>query len=181
MSFNRIYIDVDGVLADFVARILYNYNTKNGTSYTHEDVTDWGFTDILKGENWRTYLDDRFWADLPALQGASPLMLAVRATGRPYAFLTMLPDGTGLSVEGRREWLDKWFTWFDNDKPSELMIVAARKELVVHPGDLLIDDNPEFIKAVKNNGAEGFLLAQPWNHDAPFRMTLEEIIAALQG
>lgn len=181
--FNRIYIDVDGVLADFVSALLNNYNRKHGTSHTPDDALDWRLTNIFKeGQHWWEYTETpKFWSSLDVYPWAHELVRQVRATGRPYAFLTALTDSAASS---RRSWLDKHFTEDPEDLPSKRMIIAYRKELVVAPGDLLIDDCPKNVTAILNTpGATVFPLAQPWNQsmEGVERMTPEQILTAIRN
>jgi len=106
----------------------------------------------------------------------------VKATGKPYAFLTALQDVEDRrSVVSRKAWLDKHFTVDPTDIPSKRLIVAQRKELVVTEGDILIDDYIKNLWAAQKVGATVFLLAQPWNQgDFPERMTPEQILKALR-
>jgi len=180
----RIYIDVDGILAQFVPALLKNYNQKHGTSLTPNDVTDWAFKGIFKhGQHWWDYTyPENFWTELETYSWAHALVAAAKATGKPYAFLTALQDVEDRrSVMSRKAWLDKHFTVDPTDIPSKRLIVAQRKELVVTEGDILIDDYIKNLWAAQKVGATVFLLAQPWNQgDFPERMTPEQILTALQ-
>ena len=181
----RIYLDVDGVLADFVSRILLNYNAKHGTAYTSDDIQTWDFTDILKpGQEWHNYVDLNFWESLDVYPWAHQMVTAVRASGRPYAFLTALSDvnvsNGGPALAARERWLDRHFTVDPQDPPSSRMIAALRKELVVAPGDILIDDSARNIQAIRNIGGTAWALAQPLNQGVEGRMTPDEILEALR-
>jgi 5'(3')-deoxyribonucleotidase len=181
----RIYIDVDGVLADFVSRILLNYNAKHGTVYTHDDIQTWDFTDILQpGQEWQDYVDQNFWGCLDIYPWAHQLVAAVRASGRPYAFLTALSDDNscteGSALAARERWLDRHFMIDPLDPPSSRMIATIRKDLVVAPGDILIDDSARNIQAIRNVGGTAWALAQPLNQGVEGRMTPDEIMDALQ-
>jgi len=172
-----IYVDVDGVLADFNGRILTNYNAKHGTKWTNDDVTDWEYQTIFHaGQRWQDYIDPGFWLDLELLPWAQRLVKAVRDTRQNYAFLTYIPDETA----DRRHWLNWHFTKELGDPPGDRMIIAKRKELVVHSNDLLIDDAPRNIKAVRKNGATVMALAQPWNQSVWGRMSPEQVIQNLE-
>lgn len=189
---NRIFIDVDGVLADFVSRILTNYNARHGTTYTHAEVTDWAFQDILKpGQRWWEYIDPDFWLSLDPYPWAQEMVSLVRKSGHPHAFLTALPGNTGESpglpgalgaaVEGRTVWLDRVFANpEDPEPPHHRMIVAARKNLVVVPGDILIEDAPKYILPAREIGVTVLALAQPWNTDVPDRLTPQQILDRLR-
>jgi len=182
MNYSRIWIDVDGVLADFVGRLLQNYNAKNGTDYNPNAVTNWQFSKVLKGEDWKNYMDPDFWTGLKPYPWAQKLVRLVDSTNILYAFLTSLPNGTGLSVEGRRTWLN---VHLDHNHerlytPGQRLVEASKKELVVRAGDLVIEDSPDNARILRAIGADVLLLAQPWNEGSPGRMTSDEILTFLR-
>jgi 5'(3')-deoxyribonucleotidase len=182
---NRIYIDVDGVLADFMAALLSNYNENHGTTFTPEDLYDWGCSNVFQsGQKWWEYTyTPKFWSTLDVYPWAAELIATIRATGKPYAFLTALSEvhRAGESpITARKKWLDKNFCIDESDRPSSRLIIAPRKELVVAPGDILIDDCLKNIIAVQGAGGVALTLAQPWNRDAPDRKTPEEILTFIR-
>jgi 5'(3')-deoxyribonucleotidase len=177
MPYSRIFVDVDGVLADFMGQLLHNYNQKYGTNYKHADIKDWNFGGIFhSGRKWQDHINHDFWVNLPLLPWAHQLVETIRATKKPYAFLTSLPNGTGTSVEDRRMWLDKHFMIDPKDPPSKRMIVACRKDLVINKSDIMVDDSPDNVAAGRSVGATVLPMAQPWNPDIVGRMTPEEIM-----
>jgi len=186
--YHRLYLDVDGVLADFSSRIISNYNLKHGTTYTHDDVTDWTFSNILQpGQQWGDYVDPDFWTSLDTYPWAYKLLGVAQNAGIPYAFLTSLPDhngpsgGLGAAIEGRKRWLDAKFTHLGELTPSRRLVVADRKELVVGPHDILVEDAPKNIHAVREAGGHVMALAQPWNTEVWNRMSPEAIILTIGG
>ena len=171
-----LYIDVDGTLADLVGPLLKALNTEAGTNWKHEDVTEPVMLSILPlGRAWHDYATaPDFWLTLPLLPWAGRLMDSVWKSGQPYAYLTALlplPDGSRNVLDDRRRWLDKHFPG-----TSERLVVATRKELVVHPGDILIDDHPSTIDTVQKMGAYVLPLRQPWN---PEGLSPEQVILHL--
>jgi len=160
-----IYVDVDGVLANWVQGLLSRINEAHGTSYVHDDWNSWDASIVPKGKKWWDYTSDReFWQHLPLYPWARELFMHAKVTGMPMAFLSSLPVKTPDVLEARREWLDEHMQGLWKWKPSEHLISANKKELVVHAGDLLIDDSPTNVNAVRNIvGAEVWCLAQPWN------------------
>ncbi len=179
-----IFIDVDGVLADFVGAALQRINSARGTDWKTTDVTSWSFKGILnsEGEIWKFTRDDgifyRFWRDLRPYPWAKGLVGATRYTGREVAFLTTLPYFQPESFKSRYFWLEEQFGNLIKS-PGERMIVTSRKDLVFHEKDIAIDDNPTNIKLARQIGAIGLALAQPWNVEIEDRMSPEELIQLL--
>lgn len=180
MKVGRIYLDCDDVLFRFTGAILDSCNRKLGTNLTIEDVKQWEVSPSLPpGHQWWEFTDvEGFYRDLEPLPGAVSLVDAVRASGRLWGFLTSLPVKHVSSniIEERRICLDKHFLKDGREIPSRRLIVAKRKDLVVHPGDVLIDDYEENIKAVEAVGGIGILAAYPPNRNASRRRwTLPEV------
>jgi len=176
----RIYIDCDDTLFPFTKGILEACNREHGTNLTVDDVIQWAVNPVLPpGVQWWEFTDrEGFYRDLEPLPGARSLVNAVRASGRPWGFLTSLPVKHTSSnlIEERRICLDNSFAVDGRDIPSRRLIVAKRKDLVVHEGDVLIDDYIENIKAVEAVGAKGILVKQPSNRNtARPRWTLPEV------
>jgi len=185
----RIFIDIDGVLANYLERLLDNYNQRHGTSFIAADVTDWHLKNILQpGQKWGDYIDKDFWTALKSYPWAHSLVRLVRDTKLPYAFLTALldenrPDNAFATfIDGRRKWLDDQFPTLEGQgfPPSTRLIFASCKDLVVKEGDLLIEDASHNVNAARAVGAHVLALAQPWNQDIKcLRCTPEQILRFL--
>lgn len=178
-----IHIDVDGVLANFVGRIAANYNAKYGTSLTHDDVKHWRLQNTFtQMKNWTECIDPAFWTSLELYPWAMGLMHAVKKTGWPYTFLTAPPDTGSVEAffKGRAQWLDAKFTDKADDLPSTHMVVATRKDLVLHPDDLYIEDMPPYIEAARKVCGGVLPLPQPWNEEVKDRAPLSEILGLLE-
>ena len=166
----RIYLDCDDVLFPFTQGILEACNQKHGTTLTLDDVHDWEVDTVLPaGTHWWDFTDvPGFYRDLEPLPGARSLVDAVRASGRPWGFLTSLPIKHESSnvLEERRICIDNNFSMGGYEIPSRRLIVAKRKDLVVHPGDVLVDDYEYNIEAVEAVGGIGLLVAHPSNRSS---------------
>lgn len=180
-----IYLDVDGVLAQFAEAVVDKYNEVNGTGFTANDVTGWNFQPIIQEpDKWYNYARDlEMWKNLLPYPWAEPLVKAVIDTGYPWAFLTSLPIKPKGVLQARRDWVDREFGHLEQNI-SRRIVVAKRKELVVHEGDFLIDDTLDNCKAVRKAGGRTLLLMQPWNRDAEGKLTrcsVEHVFQVLEG
>ncbi len=173
-----LYMDVDGVLADMVGALVARVNAKNGTNWKPDDVESWDWEPIIKPPDiWWNYTGDaKFWGTLPVLPLAQDLMRAALGTGMPVAFLSSLAIKTHGIWDARRNWLAKHFTSPQMADPGTYLIAAERKDLVVHDGDLLIDDSEDNVIDVRRRGADGWCVARSYNVGAPNRMDVHEII-----
>ena len=177
----RIYLDCDDVLLDLTGAILDSCNARMGTNLTRNDLQDWEVDSILPaGTHWWEFTNvPGFFRDLKPLPGSVDLVDAVRASGRAWGFLTSLPiKHTGNVMEERRICIDNNFAVDGHEIPSRRIIIAKRKELVVHEGDVLIDDYEHNIEAVEAVGGVGLLVAAPSNRKSQRpRWTLEQVRA----
>ena len=177
-----IYLDVDEVLADFTGAFVTLYNRRNGTNWTTDQITGWNFIPILQGnEKWWDYTETEkgFWRNLPLLPWAHEMVKLASESGYLWCFCTSLAICQPDILDDRRNWLHEHFREFD-PKVSQRLIVAKRKELVVHEGDALIDDSVTNYDAVRAVGGTVFLLSQPWNEGHDSRWTPQQIIKWLR-
>jgi hypothetical protein len=132
----RIYLDCDGVLADFdggAARILglapEAFETRHGT-----------------GEFWkRLSRADNFFDNLDPLPDAFELYEAVRH--RDPVILTGMPDGGHWAEPQKRRWAERHFPGV-----PVIATLAALKREHCHPGDVLVDDRPQHRKLWEDAG-----------------------------
>ena len=177
-----LYLDVDGVIADLQGSIVERVNHRKGTNWTAEDIQGWGWEPVIpEDENWWDYTHDwGFWAKLPLYPWSKDLVTAALQSGMPLAFLSALPLTPPEILYARRSWLDENFKCPQMARPSKRLVCAEMKDLVVHRGDLLIDDREDNLTDVRHRGAEAWCFEQPWNADAGGRMDAYQIIANLQ-
>lgn len=119
----QVYLDCDGVLADFDA----GFERLTGTDpRTFEEL--YGGTAFWA----RIYKSDNFFGTLPAMQSGQRLYTAVKHL-RPI-ILTGTPRGD-RSVIQKMQWRDKHY-------PGVPMVTCPSrdKRLYCQPGDVLIDD-----------------------------------------
>lgn len=138
----RVFLDMDGVLADFDAGCMQRFGA-------HPAILE------ARGELWPSI--DRagaaFWTDLPKMPGADALLVAVRYTGLPTSILTAVPHtGHTASISGKRAWAAQHL-------PGVPVDCCRRVEKVLRaaPGDILVDDNRETIQAWGQAGGVGVL------------------------
>lgn len=166
----RVLLDCDGVIADFVSSYLALLNKHGGTSYTHEDITDWDIVGCLKVppsvyEPANAEIDYHFCRDL------SPIAGAVEGT-RALAKVCDLYIVTSPWV-GCRGWTEARYEWLLEHcgiKSKQVLHGSAKH---VCKGDFLVDDKESTIVqwAAEYPTATGIVWAQPWNrHTAhPYR------------
>ena len=88
----RIYLDVDGVLANLVQKILDAYNFVHKTNWKHDQVTGWNMVPVMQeGQKWWDYTGLSTYQDVEPYPWARELVQATADTGLPWGFLGSLP------------------------------------------------------------------------------------------
>lgn len=139
MKINCIFLDLDGVNADF------NGGVKKLTGgFPHE---------ISKGTMWKAIGRSKtFFEDLDLLPDALELFAYVKSTGLPLTFLTGLPSMND-GADQKRRWVAKNLC----DVTAVLVIPSKNKYLHSGTGKILIDDREDMIVSWRNAGGIGIL------------------------
>lgn len=147
----RIYLDVDGVLADWTSQ-----------------ANDW--LDLPKNTPWSEYngsgvdwerLNDAmtfasFWRNMEVLPGAKKLLLNLRKLGEVVICTRPFPHEN--CVFGRAVWLQEQL----GIGPKETIFIHD-KWLLAKPATVLIDDNLENVRLFAEHGGESILFPQTYN------------------
>ena len=166
-----IYCDMDGVLAQFTARVVEILG-QNGIPAPSR-MTKWKLEDNVH-PLWRKkakkIINDalhypEFWSLLWPLEGAIEGFKKLQTYGDVYIATT--PWNSSACFKGKRKWVGKWLPWFDQQN----VIYIKNKSLL--RGDLLIDDKPSNLDNFHgdtiifdrewNEKHQGHVRAQDWN------------------
>jgi 5'(3')-deoxyribonucleotidase len=143
-STSKVYVDMDGVLADF-----------------------FGEWQKLIGSDWRKVKDiepalqairdkDNFWLDLPLLPQAKNLLGVIKKVKGSYTILSSPLPNDPNSEPHKREWIKKNLSFF----PPENVIITHDKHKYATNSDgtpnILIDDFGKNIASWEAAGGEGF-------------------------
>tara|TARA_B100000035_G_C21035712_1_gene570805 strand:+ start:229 stop:2391 length:2163 start_codon:yes stop_codon:yes gene_type:complete len=143
-STSKVYVDMDGVLADF-----------------------FGEWKKLIGKDWRKVKDiepalqkirdtDNFWLDLPLLPQAKNLLGIIKKVKGSYTILSSPLPNDPNSEPHKREWIKKNLDFF----PPENVIITKDKAKFATNADgtpnILIDDFGQNIASWEAAGGEGF-------------------------
>jgi len=193
----RVLVDCDGVLADFVLRVVefVNHHTAGATRadfgrdavpYTHDHVTGWDCFAALGAEHLQGAFDAHasrpgFCRGLPVLKGAEQFVEAIRDLGCELVIVTTPYEAAQLWTHERIAWLRSHFEIEKRD-----VVFCKRKELV--RGEVLIDDALHNAESFAEAGGRVLLLDSPWNQtDKPLPEGVtrchgySEVIAEIMG
>jgi 5'(3')-deoxyribonucleotidase len=143
-SASKVYVDMDGVLADF-----------------------FGEWQKLIGSDWRKVKDiepalqkirdkDNFWLDLPLLPQAKNLLGVIKKVKGSYTILSSPLPNDPNSEPHKREWIKKNLSFFP---PENVIITHDKPKYAVNSDgtpNILIDDFGKNIASWEAAGGEGF-------------------------
>lgn len=177
MDINTVYIDMDGVIADFHSGIFELF-----------DIDEWGKSRVFSpvhgyipnilgiDENtfWGEIRDkgENFWASLDLLPWARQLM---NALGDEFEFLYIItsispcPD-YDIAVKGKHKWLENNFAL-----PFDLYVREDKGE-VADPHSLLIDDSYKHTWSFNKAGGHSILFPRPYNTYMPVEHVVDYIM-----
>lgn len=158
----RIFLDMDGVIADFVGGAL---DVHDG----HHIVKDWPACEwdiakllgITNNEFWRE-INQRgspFWSNLLPFPWMYELIESFGDI--PYTISTK-PSNSTFSVAGKLQWLHTHIK-----APFKDYMMGGQKHLLAKPGTVLIDDNDTNVIKFREAGGHAILFPQQWNTNFP--------------
>ncbi len=124
-----IYVDLDGVIANYDAAANAALNTYN--HYHYEYV--WGPEVYWK----RLHAAGNFFGNLMPYAGAHDFWNALKDAGHPRAVLTALPKTGKDAVDAQKR---KWVKDHIDDQAKVITCMTVEKPNYCEPGDILIDD-----------------------------------------
>jgi len=171
-ALRRLFIDLDGVLADFHTPLvgLYGLEPNALTEADWAQVGEWGLS-VPKDDLWQRVqaAGAEFWAELPELPWTQELWAACRAACSEVIVLTT-PGPFPESLAGK-------YAWVVEHLETSKMLIGSPKEACSKPGHVLIDDREGYRKRWEAEGGEMLTLQRPWSPqgDSP-----ADVIAALR-
>lgn len=158
MTLTRLYLDMDGVIADFNRNLREFGVVDNETHFIHKPRSEW--TQSQKDLDIRVRgvmeLDD-FWPSIPLCPGAHELWDYCKQFD--LYILTATPNVTEFRdriAQHKREWI--WAN-LDPTFPAERILICLRSEKQAHsgPGHVLVDDMPSNCAEWNKSGGNAVL------------------------
>ena len=161
----KVLLDVDGVLANLVQGVLDWF----GVSWPEDERGDeaYDIQRVLKyrwePERFWHHFDTRFWATLPGHGEAQAFVSACTArVGVGNVCLSTHPVDSLDCIAGKLSWCKERF--------PELPVIlhtgnGIRKDMLAHPGMVLIDDYSRNVDDFRAAGGNAFLVGRRWNRD----------------
>ena len=162
-----LFLDLDGVLCDFISAALAAHGLEYDPNSWPPGV--WDVTHVVeKGPLafWNP-IDNRgagFWQSLKPYPWLDELHRYAEQLADRVLFLSA-PQMNSSCYAGKYLWMQAQF-----GRTKEL-ILTKEKHLLAAPGRLLIDDSDENVERFRAQGGEAILFSQPWNQNHPFAKT----------
>lgn len=152
----RIAVDMDEVIADFLSKHLALYNAEFGESLTPDDLRGKKLHDLVVEERrpqLETFLTaDDFFGDLGIVEGSQQVISDL--TERYEVFVTTSAMEYPTSFVAKYRWLEEHFPFV----PANNIVFCGDKGIVA--ADYLIDDNARHFARFRG---EGILFTAPHN------------------
>ena len=152
------FIDLDGVLVDFVGEFLRRHKALGGQEVHESSVDRWAIHEVLgihETTMWSRLEDEGFWASLELYPWSRELLFACQSLGGQVAILSS-PGHCPSTASGKMRWAAKHL-------PGVPLILAHRKDLIAGPGRVLIDDSDDNCASWTRAGGRAVLFPQWWN------------------
>lgn len=150
------FIDLDGVLADFVEAAFIRHDIR----IPWADI-QWDFvkqSGIDPETFWRS-LDFDFWKNVfRTAEFSATIDAAEKKFGKENIFICSSPCKTFGCGAGKAMWVDFYLPEY-----SQRLILTNRKEVFSGVGRVLIDDRDENVEDWIEAGGIGILVPRPWN------------------
>ena len=160
-----IYIDMDGVVADFDTYVEGVLGREIG----------WGTSQDLTDDEWVKLASvDRLYYQLPLMPNATKLVAYAKSLSTRFyvGFLTAIPRRTTIpsAQADKQAWVDKYFPGMKMD----IGPYSRDKQKWCTPGDILIDDRPSNI--VEWSAAGGIAMYHTGDVDATIKYINKAIV-----
>jgi len=178
VKFETIYVDMDGVLFDFVTPAVMLHGRPDllepgkwpKGQYSMEAALG-----ISREHFWRVIHDQgsAFWANLPAFAWLEELLGECHNMAERVVLLSTPSDHPSSSA-GKHECINKYFGWgFQNYN------LTPNKSDLAKPGRLLIDDYSRNCDEWTAAGGQALLFPEAWNHGTGDFNTVLDALAVM--
>lgn len=152
-----VFLDMDGVLCDFVGGALKALKLPADTPVTQMDMA--AELQMLPRQFWGAQEDDPdFWLNLKPYVGAVALVQELQALGFDVYYSTS-PSMHPNCASHKLRWLDQHI----GKGESRRAMIGPCKELLAGLGRVLVDDHPTNCEKWERAGGTSILFPQPWN------------------
>lgn len=162
MLISELYLDVDGVLADFAGAALALFGLQKPNRETWDLMDDDLIGSCVPNEAtmWKEIhkRGHGFWKNIETLPWANELYLICKEQA-DHVFFCTSPSRSPFSCSGKYAWLED----FAGPVNIRNTIITPKKHMLAKPTALLIDDHPPKADLFHQHGGKAILFPAPWN------------------
>jgi len=149
----RLAIDQDEVIADFLSKAITYYNKEYSENVTFESLREHLNNNPIAGNILYNYMEyDNFCRDLEVIKDSQKVILEL--SKKFEIFIVSAATLRPKTMLDKLEWLSKHFCFI----PRENIVFCGNKSII--QADYLIDDSAH---NVKNFKGKGILFSNPYN------------------
>ena len=178
----KCFLDLDGVLADFVGAAVKAHGRPNPWNEGMDALgvdsfeTIWGITTEEFYKPIKALGKD-FWADLDKTREADYLVHVVEERfGSENCCILTAPKNGVVEIEGKYEWVRRNFPRYKN----KIIVACNSKRYLASSEAVLIDDMEGHVEEFRFYGGEAILVPRPWNKDYAETFVLNTITRRLE-
>ena len=148
----RIFLDMDGVLTDFVSAALSLHGRLDALEHWPEGERDIPKVLNLSRTQYWKLIDEQgadFWASLKPFSWFGQLVALVKEFA-PMTILTA-PSISPSSLEGKVRWMYEHFPK-ENGRVFNSYLIGRQKHLLAQANRVLIDDSPAHVEEFRSAG-----------------------------
>ena len=159
---HRIFLDLDGVIRNWVDGVFKLYNLEHKDFSTYEGVCDYAQAELgmSKSEFWKGQTNKEFWVGLEFYSWAEELLAVL-----PYEQTCLLTSPVLNCAGYNQQWIAKHLSSFMIDKKY---LIGPAKQFCANTNSILIDDYDYNIDAFREAGGHGILFPQTWNSNRDY-------------
>ena len=159
----KIFLDMDGVIADFVLAVSLVHNRPNPYQSEFGDALGkFDMHEIWKmspREFWAPLQGTGFWSKMPKTQDADEIFAVLERFVSPLDVCILTsPNADPYCATGKFMWVKEHYPKF-----SRRVIITAAKHFIAHDRAILIDDKEGNCEDFERDGGRAILLPRPWN------------------
>jgi 5'(3')-deoxyribonucleotidase len=176
----RCFLDMDGILADFVEGVMTRFNRRiSMAEWPSGEFNIETALGLPPGRVWGSQ-NEQFWSGLPPTpDGKQILDLVETQFGQDNVCILSSPSANPASLSGKLIWIKAHIPDY-----RRRFLIGPPKHFCAAPTHVLIDDSDKNVVAFREAGGIGILLPRPWNalHEVGDPVSyLREQLALLPG
>lgn len=158
----NIGLDLEGVVADYQAVLINEFNKRHKTNYQVNDIKTYalenlGGTEEEIGQIVRKHEKQGIYRHLNPINGA---VIGIRQLAK-HNYIHIMTWRRNEAREDTIHWLDKYEIPFDS-----ISFTKQKGSLAKQVGlDVCIDDTVEYIKDINSHGVKAIIFDRPWNQN----------------